>query len=236
MLRTGTMCVFCLALSSHLAGQENTPKPQAGPELKTTAQQASYGIGLTIGKNLRSEGLEIDVPALAQGIKDALTSAEPRLSQAEISAALTAFQQAMQAQNLDRRKLVGEKNKREGAAFLTANKAKEGVVALPSGLQYQILKEGTGPSPKASDTVRTHYHGTLIDGKVFDSSVERNEPVSFPVGGVIRGWTEALQLMKVGSKWRLFVPSELAYGPQGAGADIGPNAVLIFDVELLGIE
>jgi FKBP-type peptidyl-prolyl cis-trans isomerase FklB len=130
---------------------------------------------------------------------------------------------------------VGDKNKREGETFLVGNKTKEGVTTRPSGLQYQVLRSGTGASPKATDTVKVHYEGTLLDGKVFDSSIKRNEPAVFPVNGVIAGWTEAMQLMRVGDKWRLFIPSELAYGARGAGDLIGPNAVLIFDVELLDI-
>ena len=135
-----------------------------------------------------------------------------------------------------KQRTAGGQNQRDGVAFLAANKAKQGVVALPSGLQYQVIKKGAGPTPKVTDTVRTHYHGTLINGTVFDSSVERGEPAEFPVGGVIRGWTEALQLMKVGDKWRLVIPPELAYGPRGAGGKIGPNAVLVFEIELLGIK
>jgi len=131
---------------------------------------------------------------------------------------------------------LADKNQKEGEVFLAENKKKKGVITLPSGLQYQVIKEGTGKIPKATDTVTTHYRGTLIDGTEFDSSYKRGEPASFPVNGVIKGWTEALQLMKVGSKWQLFIPSNLAYGPQGAGQAIGPNATLIFEIELLSIK
>lgn len=227
---------FAITLVSLVAcGQETPNNALPAPVYKTTLDQASYGIGINIGENLKADGLEINVEALAQGIKDAFANAKPRLDQAQIAAALQAFQQEMQAKSAARAKVAGEKNLGEGRAFLAANKTKQGVVTLPSGLQYAVLKQGNGPSPKLTDTVRTHYHGTLLDGTVFDSSVEREEPATFPVGRVIRGWTEALQLMNVGSKWRLFVPSELAYGPQGQGP-IGPHAVLVFDVELLGIE
>jgi FKBP-type peptidyl-prolyl cis-trans isomerase FklB len=227
---------FAITLVSLVAcGQETPNNALPAPAYKTTLDQASYGIGINIGENLKADGLEINVEALAQGIKDAIANAKPRLEQAQIAAALQAFQQEMQAKAAAQGKVAGEKNMREGKAFLATNKTKQGVVTLPSGLQYAVLKQGDGPSPKVTDTVRTHYHGTLLDGTVFDSSVERNEPATFPVGRVIRGWTEALQLMNVGSKWRLFVPAELAYGPQGQGP-IGPHAVLVFDVELLGIE
>lgn len=236
MFRFWTPFVAVTFLSLVVYGQDAPNDALPAPAYKTTLDQASYGIGINIGQNLKADGLEINVEALSQGIKDVLANVKPRLDQAQIAAALQAFQQEMEAKSAERGKLVGEKNMRDGKAFLATNKTKQGVVTLPSGLQYAVLQQGNGPSPKVTDTVRTHYHGTLLDGTVFDSSVERNEPATFPVGRVIRGWTEALQLMQVGSKWRLFVPSELAYGPQGAGADIGPHAVLVFDVELLGIE
>jgi FKBP-type peptidyl-prolyl cis-trans isomerase FklB len=225
---------FCGILCGVVAVHADEPKAgeAAAPALKTTREQGSYAIGLNIGRSFKRDGLPIDAAALAQGIKDALADAKPRLTDAQIEAALDALQKEADASKGQ----VGEKNKEAGKAFLDANKKKEGVVTLPSGLQYMVIKEGTGATPKATDTVRTHYHGTLIDGTVFDSSVERGQPISFPVGGVIRGWTEALQLMKVGSKWKLFIPGDLAYGPRGAGADIGPHATLIFEVELLDIE
>lgn len=218
--------VVCLACVGH--AQDDSNKPASDPTLKTTKQQASYGLGLMIGKNLKDDGLEVDLTLLTRGLKDALSGADPKLTEDEINVAVRAFQTAM-------RKQRAEKHKREGEAFLAANKKKDGVVTLESGLQYKVLKKGDGATPKLNDTVRTHYHGTLINGDVFDSSVKRGEPISFPVGGVIRGWTEALQLMKVGSKWQLFVPSSLAYGAQGRPG-IAPNATLIFEVELLGIE
>ncbi len=236
MLRYWMPLVTVVLMSVVAAGQETPSGTLPAPGFKSTLDQASYGIGISIGRNLKSQGLELNVEALIQGLKDSFANAEPRLTQAQMSAALEAFDKEVQAKNEARGKVVGEKNMREGKAFLAANKAKEGIVTLPSGLQYSVIKQGTGPKPKVTDTVKTHYHGTLIDGKVFDSSVERKDPAIFPVGGVIRGWTEALQLMPVGSKWRLFVPSELAYGPQGAGAEIGPHSVLIFDVELLEIQ
>jgi FKBP-type peptidyl-prolyl cis-trans isomerase FklB len=217
------------------AGQINTAQFNTA-QLNTTVEQASYAIGLNIGRNLKRDGVEVNTAAIVQGLLDAISNAKPKLTDAQCQAALEAFDQQMRQVMLAKDKAEGEKNKREGQIYLEANQQKQGVVKLPSGLQYLVLKSGNGPKPTANDVVRTHYHGTLISGKVFDSSVERGEPAVFPVGGVIRGWTEALQLMKVGDKWRLFVPSELAYGPDRRSADIGPNSVLVFEVELLGIE
>lgn len=235
-MNRGWMGWVGLGLIASIAyGQQDAPK-QGGVELKTTRDQASYAIGRNIGEGIKNDGLDLNVQALVQGLAEAMAGNASRLTPQQQDAALTAFRRELEAKMAEKSRAEGDKNKREGLAFLAANKAKPGVVALPSGLQYVVLKSGKGPSPGANDTVKTHYHGTLINGKVFDSSVERGEPISFSVGGVIKGWTEALQLMKVGDKWRLFIPSELAYGPQGAGAEIGPNSVLIFEVELLGIE
>lgn len=224
------VAVALFSLVARGQGALNNALP--APPSKGTIDQASYAIGLNIGGSIKADGLELNVDELVQGIRDSLANVESRLTEDQISAALKAFRQVMET----KAKAVAERNLRDGKAFLAANKTKQGVMTLPSGLQYAVLKNGNGPKPKLTDTVRTHYHGTLLDGSVFDSSVERNEPAEFAVGRVIRGWTEALQLMQVGSKWRLFVPSELAYGPQGFAPDIGPHAVLIFDVELLGIE
>ena len=204
----------------------------SAPPLTNNRDRASYVIGRNIGLNIRQNAANINVEALLSGIRDLLSGAPSRLTPEQEQAAMAEFQRAVQAQA----EQLGERNKREGAAFLAKNATRPGIESLPSGLQYQVLQEGTGPSPTLQDTVRTHYHGTLINGTVFDSSVRRNEPAVFPVNAVIRGWTEALQLMRVGGKWRLFIPSQLAYGPQGAPPDIGPHAVLIFEVELLGIE
>jgi FKBP-type peptidyl-prolyl cis-trans isomerase FklB len=230
----GPLVSVCVVSSLLLA--EDIPAKKGTLELKTTRDQASYAIGQNIGRSIQNDGLELNVAALVQGLMDALNGAQAKLTPQQAQAALESLGRDMDTRRAERARVEGEKNKKEGDTFLAANKSKQGVVTLPSGLQYTILKSGNGPTPKLNDRVKTHYHGTLISGKVFDSSVERGEPITFPVGGVIRGWTEALQLMKVGDKWKLFVPSELAYGPGGAGADIGPNAVLIFEVELLGIE
>lgn len=204
--------------------------------LETQKDKVSYGIGLDIGTSFKRQSLDLDPKALGAGIADALLGREPRLSKEEIDKVLNAFQQEMRAKAEAGKKQIADKNQKEGEAFLAQNKEKEGVITLPSGLQYKVVKAGSGKMPKPTDTVKTNYQGTLIDGTEFDSSYKRGEPSSFPVNGVIKGWTEALQLMKVGSKWELYVPSNLAYGPRGAGQMIGPNAALIFEIELLGIE
>lgn len=204
--------------------------------LKTQKDKVSYSIGLDIGSKLKQQSIEVNPDALSAGLKDSLSGGKPLLTEDEVKAVLTQFQQEMKSKAEEQMKQVSEKNKTEGEAFLAANKTKEGVVTLPSGLQYKVLQAGKGDSPKATDTVTTHYKGTLIDGTEFDNSYKRGEPVSFPVNGVIAGWTEALQLMKPGAKWQLFIPSDLAYGPRGAGQTIGPNATLIFEVELISIK
>jgi FKBP-type peptidyl-prolyl cis-trans isomerase FklB len=205
-------------------------------DLKTDRDKASYSIGQSIGSNMKKQGVDIDPAMVAAGLKDAFTGAKSKMTEQEMSEALEAFQRQMMAKKLEKDSAVGGENKKKGEAFLAENKKKEGVKALPSGLQYQVIREGTGEMPKATDTVTTHYRGTLLDGTEFDSSYKRNEPASFPLNGVIKGWTEALQLMKTGSKWRLFVPAELAYGERGAGQDIPPNSTLIFEVELISIQ
>lgn len=199
----------------------------------TDEQKFSYAIGFQMGQNLKQNGVSnIDVGALSQAINDVLTGGKLKLSPQDMQAAMTKFQEKLMAE----RNVAGEKAKKEGEAFLAKNKTKKGVITTESGLQYEILKEGKGNKPKANDSVEVHYHGTLINGKVFDSSVERGVPVSFPVTGVIKGWQEVLQLMPVGSKWKAYIPSELAYGTRGAGADIGPNETLVFEIELLNIK
>ncbi len=191
--------------------------------------KVSYAIGMNIAANLRQSGVDsLDVESLSAGLTAVLSGGKPELSSHEAGSILNKFfaelEEARQTRNIE-----------EGKAFLARNAKRSGVVTLPSGLQYEVLREGSGSIPTLSDTVRCHYHGTLISGKVFDSSVQRGAPASFPVSGVIKGWTEALQLMSVGSKWKLFIPSDLAYGARGAGEDIGPHTTLIFEVELLGI-
>ncbi|HEY6168213.1 MAG TPA: FKBP-type peptidyl-prolyl cis-trans isomerase [Verrucomicrobiae bacterium] len=205
------------------------------PDLKNPTKKASYAIGLDIGNNFKRQEVQIDAAALSAGISDALAG-KTELTEAESKEALAKFRQDMMAKVTERQKATGEKNQKAGDEFLAANAKKAGVKTTASGLQYKVIKSGTGKTPKATDTVKTHYHGTLIDGTVFDSSVQRGEPVTFPVNGVIPGWQEALQLMKEGDKWQVYVPGKLAYGERGAGGQIGPNATLIFDVELISIE
>ena len=214
-----------LLLVSQVNAQENLV-------LKSQKEKVSYIIGMEIGSNLKKQAIDIDSTILARGIKDALTGGKPLLTEQEIQETMAAFQKEMMAKQTE----VAKKNKAEGEAFLAENKKKEGVKTLPSGLQYKVIKAGTGKKPKSNDTVTVHYRGTLINGTEFDSSYKRGQPVSFQVSGVIPGWTEALQLMEVGAKWQLFIPSNLAYGEQGAGRDIGPNATLIFEVELVSIQ
>ncbi len=193
-------------------------------------EKLSYSLGINIAMSLQSQGVEnVDTTVFGQAIKDVFTGADLKIGPHEAGNFLNQHFSSLQAKK-------HEGAIKEGQAFLEANKAKEGVITLESGLQYQVIKEGNGEKPSLTSTVTTHYHGTTIDGKVFDSSVDRGTPASFPVNGVIAGWTEALQLMSVGSKWKLFVPSDLAYGERGAGPQIGPHTTLIFEVELLEVK
>jgi len=209
---------------------------QNAPALATQKDKVSYAIGMNIGTNLHRQSVDVDPKILQQGIEDALAGGKTLLSEDEARATLTELQNDVRKKQQEKMQQAGEANKKEGDAFLATNKGKEGVFTLASGLQYKVLTSGAGPKPTASDSVVCNYRGTLIDGKEFDSSYKRGQPATFPVGGVIKGWTEALQLMPVGSKWQLFVPSELAYAERGSGPDIGPNATLIFEVELLSIQ
>jgi FKBP-type peptidyl-prolyl cis-trans isomerase FklB len=192
-------------------------------------EKISYALGLSLGNNLLSSGIDkLDIQKLAKGIQDVLEKNEPEISYQEAQAIINKFFEALQIK-------ATESAIQQGKDFLTQNAQKEGIVTLTSGLQYEVLTEGNGTKPQASDTVKVHYHGTLLNGNVFDSSVQRGEPATFGVTQVISGWVEALQLMPVGSKWKLYIPSELAYGAQGAGKDIGPHTTLIFEVELIDI-
>ena len=211
-------------------------KTGAVTTLKTTKEKFSYALGMNLGANFHKQSVDVDPNLVAAGIRAAMAGGKTLLTEAEAQAALAEVQGELRKKQMEKAQVTGEKNKKEGDAFLAANKSKEGVTALPSGLQYKVLTAGTGPKPSASDSVVCNYRGTLINGKEFDSSYKRGQPATFPVSGVIKGWTEALQLMPVGSKWQLFIPSTLAYGERGAGGDIGPNATLIFEVELISIE
>jgi len=191
---------------------------------------------MNLGTNLQKQSVNVDPNLLIRGMKDAMAGGKMLLTEDEARAALMEMQKEVQQKMQEKAKVEGEANKKEGDAFLAANKSKQGVVTLPSGLQYKIITAGTGPKPTADDTVVCNYRGTLISGKEFDSSYKRGEPATFAVNGVIKGWTEALQLMPTGSKWQLFIPPDLAYGDRGAGADIGPDATLIFEVELMSIQ
>ncbi|MBI5057987.1 MAG: FKBP-type peptidyl-prolyl cis-trans isomerase [Nitrospirae bacterium] len=215
---------------------QNIAYAEENIELKTQRDKLSYSIGTTMGKDFKSQSIDVDPDILAKGIKDAFSGDKSLMTDEEMRDTISTFRNEMMAKQMAQMKESAEKNKKEGDAFLAENKKKEGVVTLPSGLQYKVIKEGTGAKPKATDTVSVHYKGTFIDGAEFDSSMKRGQPATFKVGGVIPGWTEALQLMKAGSKWQLYVPSNLAYGERGAGREIGPNATLIFEVELLSIQ
>jgi FKBP-type peptidyl-prolyl cis-trans isomerase FklB len=206
------------------------------PELKTDKEKISYSIGMDIGGNLKRGSVEVDPDLLAKGLKDSYGGGKTILTEDQAAQALADFQEALMAKQAETMKVLSEKNMADGEKFLAENAMKEGVKVLPSGLQYKEITPGTGKSPKPADTVTTHYKGTLIDGTEFDSSYKRGQPATFPVSGVIPGWTEALQLMKEGSKWQLFVPPKLAYGEKGVGQVIGPNATLIFEVELLTVK
>lgn len=203
--------------------------------LKDQKDKVSYSLGMNFGEYLKKQDIEITTDILVQGLRDMLAGKKTLLTEQEYRDTMSIFKQEMMTKQMEKIKQLGEKNKKEGEAFLAENKNKEGVITLPSGLQYKVLKEGEGTIPKVTDTVAVNYRGTLLDGKEFDSSYRREQASTFPVKGVIPGWTEALQLMKTGSKWQLFVPSTLAYGERGP-ASIGPNATLIFEVELLSIK
>lgn len=208
------------------------PKPLV---LQTEKDKASYAIGLNVGKGLRRDSVEVEPKILLQGLEDALADGKLLLTDDEIKTVLGDLQKQVRQKQEEKRLALVETNKKEGDAFLAANKTKEGVVTLPSGLQYKVLVAGTGPKPSATDSVVCNYRGSLLDNTEFDSSYKRGQPATIPVAGVIKGWTEALQLMPTGSKWQLFIPPDLAYGERGQGP-IGPNATLVFDVELVSIQ
>src|SRR6266480_4695830 len=219
------LIVSASLLALPLFGQKKSP------QLKDQKEKVSYAIGMNIGLNLSRQKVDINPDLLAAGIKDAIAG-KPQLTQDQVKDVMAQFEKDME----QKQKATGEKNKTDGAKFLEENKKKEGVKTTASGLQYKAVKEGTGPQPKATDMVTVNYRGTLIDGTEFDSSYKRGQPATFPLNGVIKGWTEGLQLMKAGSKYQFFVPPNLAYGDRALGPDIAPNSTLIFDVELLGVK
>ncbi|SRR6266404_307667 len=214
-----------LSLAGSVFGQDkSTP-------LKDPKDKISYSIGLNIGLNLKKQNVSVNPDTFVLGLKDALAG-KPQMTEEQVKETMTAFEKEM----IDKQKATGVKNGADGEKFLAENKKKEGVKTTASGLQYKVVKEGTGAQPKESDTVIANYRGTLIDGTEFDSSYKRGQPATFPVSGVIKGWTEALQMMKVGSKYQLFIPASLAYGERAVGPDIGPNSTLIFEVELVDVK
>ena len=202
------------------------------PVLSTLKEKVSYGLGVDIGKNFKRQGIEADFDLLVKGLKDGLSGEKLLIPDEELRTVMGAFQHEISKRQLLALKMAAERNKAKGEAFLAENKSKQGVVALPSGLQYKVLREGNGKKPAEADTVECHYRGTLIDGTPLDGS-QPDKPAVFRVAGVIPGWKEALQLMPEGSKWQLFIPPHLAYGEKGGGARIGPNATLVFELELV---
>ncbi|QDT30749.1 Peptidyl-prolyl cis-trans isomerase Mip precursor [Gimesia panareensis] len=226
---TACLCIAFFGCAS-LAQAQNEKS-----QLKDQKQKVSYGIGFNLGQNLMRDNLDLDPQILAKGIIDAMTKQKPQMTEDEIRATLLAFQEQLRKDAQTKMEKAAQANVAKGKKFLADNAKKEGVKTTKSGLQYKVIKSGKGKTPKLTDEVTTHYRGTLIDGTEFDSSYKRKQPATFPVNRVIGGWTEALQLMKEGDKWQLFIPSDLAYGERGSGPDIGPNEVLIFDIELLKV-
>ena len=220
------------------AAAKTTPAKAAtaAPALSTKKDKVSYAIGADLANKLKASSIDVDTAVMTRALKDVLNGGKSAMSDDEVRATLTDLTKDLQEKRDAQNKEKVDKNHKDGQDFLAANKSKEGVVTLPSGLQYKILKAGDGPKPTAMDSVVCNYKGTLIDGKEFDSSYKRGQPATFPVGQVIKGWTEALQLMPVGSKWELYIPSELAYGDRQAGPDIAPGSTLIFEVELMSIQ
>lgn len=213
----------------------SSAKTGAAVTLKTQREKASYALGMSIGTGMHRQGLPVDPALVSRGLRDAMAGGKTLMTEDEMKAALQQLRGQVQQAQESKTQAESAGNRKAGEAFLTANKSKEGVKTLPDGLQYKVIKEGSGPKPSANDTVTVNYRGTLIDGKEFDSSYKRGQPASFPVNGVIKGWTEALQLMPVGSKWELFIPPDLAYGDHPPDPSIGAGDTLVFEVELLSI-
>jgi FKBP-type peptidyl-prolyl cis-trans isomerase FklB len=238
MKKLALLFLGILAITACGKTDSSTEKKEiTGEDLISQSDKASYGMGFDMGKRFHQIGLEINADVYFKGLRDGLTeTSSPLMTEEEIRTTMIAFQQEFRQKQQAEREKQASVNKENGAAFLENNKKKDGVVTLDSGLQYKIIQGGNGPTPQLTDRVKCHYRGTTIDGKEFDSSFKRNSPATFGVNRVIKGWTEALQLMKVGSKWELYIPSELAYGERGSGSNIGPNETLIFEVELIEIE
>jgi len=237
MLKTAPKLIAGIGLATLLSACN--PQATANNEpvkLDTQTNKASYSIGIQMGSQMSRIKDLVNQDAIMMGFKDSISGTEPQLTMEEMQTVMQEFQKSVMQQQQAEQTAMAATNGVAGEKFLAENKTKEGVKTTASGLQYKVITAGTGAIPKATDTVVTHYSGTLIDGKVFDSSYKRNAPATFPVNGVIKGWTEALQLMKTGAKWQLFIPANLAYGERGAGENIGPNQVLIFEIELLEIK
>jgi UDP-GlcNAc:undecaprenyl-phosphate/decaprenyl-phosphate GlcNAc-1-phosphate transferase len=210
---------------------------QEPPVLKTEVDKVNYGIGVGVARNFVNQGLDVNLELVIRGMRDMHSGATLLMTEEELAKTMNAFQKELRLRQAEAAKVAAENNKKEGEAFLAENSKKEGMTVLPSGLQYRILKAGDGKIPTSADSVECHYRGTFIDGKEFDNSYKMGKPVAFKVqGGIIPGWSEALKLMPVGSKWQVFLPSRLAYGERGAGSQIGPNTALIFEIELLSIK
>jgi FKBP-type peptidyl-prolyl cis-trans isomerase FklB len=223
------MCLSALALALAACQKESA---QAPVKVESETEMLSYTIGYRIGQSIKSDAIDVDPAVVALAVSDVLGGAEPRITDAQMQAALEAFRNKRVADQ----KALAEQNKKAGDEYRAANKTKEGVVELPSGVQYKIIEEGSGPQPTAEDTVVAHYRGTFINGEEFDSSYGRGEPTTFPLNGVIEGWQQVLPLMKQGAKWQVVIPPELAYGESGAGDAIGPNQTLLFDIELVEVK
>jgi FKBP-type peptidyl-prolyl cis-trans isomerase len=259
MRKIMTLAAVLLVAAAMTAGAEQTGQPAQKPEVSQQVQEptppakgkegtatpsgkmeslqdrASYAIGINLGRSLKTNEIQINTDLVIKGLQDGLSGAQPMLTDAEMQSTMQNLQQQVMQQQQEKQKVVGEKNKAEGEAFLAKNKERKEVKTTASGLQYEVLTEGSGPTPKATDTVTVHYKGTLTDGTPFDSSYDRGQPATFVLNQVIPGWTEGVQLMKTGSKYKFYIPSALGYGERGAGGVIGPNAPLVFEVELISI-
>jgi FKBP-type peptidyl-prolyl cis-trans isomerase FklB len=236
MRQLAIIAAILILAGSVAFAQQPGPETKKEPGLETKKDKVSYSIGVLVGKDMKTQGIDLNPDAFSKGFSDGLSGAEPAMTDEDMKKTMSEFRSDLMAKQQAEMKKAAEENKAKEAAFFAENKTKEGVKTTASGLQYKVLKEGTGKMPTAYDTVVVHYRGTLLDGTEFDSSYKRKEPATLPVSGLIPGWTEALQMMKTGSKWQIWVPSKSAYGETGAGGVIPPNATLVFEVELISIE